>query len=72
MSGQRGPWAAMPAQKQLDRDGNPASRRYGKPIFNEIIEFRGRATADKFKALVLGLIRAEHRAALSHPDGRGV
>ena len=27
MSGQRGPWAAMPAQKQLDRDGNPASRR---------------------------------------------
>jgi hypothetical protein len=52
-----------------------ATRRVGangKPIFNQIIEFRDRATADKFNALVLGLIRAEHRAALSHPDGRGV
>jgi len=44
----------------------------GKPIFNQIIEFRDRAAADKLNALVLGLIRAEHRAALSHPDGRGV
>lgn len=66
-----------PGQRRRHRSSSTvtATRRLdanGKPIFNQIIEFRDRAAADKLNALVLGLIRAEHRAALSHPDGRGV
>ena len=60
MTGKNGHWIAMPAVKLLDRHGNPRVDANGKPIFNQIIEFRDRSTADKFNALVLGLIRAEY------------
>ena len=48
----------MPAQKQLDRDGNPRVDATGKPIFNQLIEFRDRATADRFNEMVIALVRA--------------
>jgi hypothetical protein len=64
MTGTRGPWIAMPSQKQLDRDGNPRLDASGKPLFNQIIEFRDRATADRFNAMVIDLIRAAHPEAL--------
>jgi DNA-binding cell septation regulator SpoVG len=64
LTGKNGPWVAMPSQKQLDRDGNPRLDANGKPIFNQIVEFRDRATADKFNELVLALVRAAHPAAL--------
>jgi hypothetical protein len=57
----------MPAQK-LDRDGNPRFDANGKPIFNQIIEFADRATADRFQAMVPELICREHPDALD--EGR--
>jgi hypothetical protein len=30
----------------------------GKPIFNQFIEFRDRATADRFNEMVIALVRA--------------
>ena len=61
-TGANGPWIAMPVQKQFDRHGDPRFDANGKPIFSQIIEFGDRATADRFAAMVLDLIRA------SHPD----
>jgi hypothetical protein len=57
----------MPAQKQLDRDGNPRVDATGKPIFNQLIEFRDRATADRFSEMVIALARA---ADPTFPNGR--
>jgi hypothetical protein len=65
MTGKNGPWVAMPSQKQLDRDGNPRLDANGKPVFNQIIEFRDRATADRFSAMVIDLIRGAHSGALA-------
>jgi hypothetical protein len=63
MTGKNGFCVAMPSQKQLDRDGKPRLDANGKPIFNQIIEFRDRATSDRFAAMVLELIRAAHPGA---------
>jgi hypothetical protein len=64
MTGTRGPWIAMPSQKQLDRDGKPRLDANGKPLFNQIIEFRDRKTSDRFNRTVLDLVRAAHPQAL--------
>jgi hypothetical protein len=60
MTGKNGPWIALPARKQLDRDGNLRVEAKGKALFNQITEFRDRAGADQFSALVLSLIRAQY------------
>jgi DNA-binding cell septation regulator SpoVG len=68
MTGKSGPWVAMPAQKQLDRDGQPRADVNGKPIYSQLIEFRDRATADRFSAMVISLLEAVHPDTLT--DGR--
>jgi hypothetical protein len=68
MAGKNGHWIAMPAVKQLDRDGAPRLDAKDKPIFNQLVEFRGRTTSDKFNALVLALIRAKHPGAFDDGD----
>jgi DNA-binding cell septation regulator SpoVG len=65
MTGASGLWVAMPAQKQVDRDGQPRLDANGKPIYSQIVEFRYRATADRFAAMVLNLVRREHPADLA-------
>jgi DNA-binding cell septation regulator SpoVG len=60
----RGPsggfWIAMLSQKQLDRDGNPVIGDKGKPIYKNFVDFKDRATRDRFTAHVVDLIRREH------------
>jgi hypothetical protein len=58
MTGKNGHWIAMPAVKLLDRDGNPRVDAAGKSIFNQLIEFRDRATTDRFNEMVIALVRA--------------
>jgi DNA-binding cell septation regulator SpoVG len=65
MTGKRGPWVAMPAQRQLGREGNPRRDANGKAIFSQIIKFRNRATANKFAAALLEALRRECPDALS-------
>jgi DNA-binding cell septation regulator SpoVG len=59
----RGPksalWAAMPSVKQLDRDGKPVLVN-GKPTWRDFIEFRDKATRDRFSTLVIDLVRDAH------------
>jgi hypothetical protein len=64
MTGKNGPWAATPAQKQFDPNGNPRLDPNGKAIFKPIIEFRDRATADRIGALVIELVRAAYLDAI--------
>jgi DNA-binding cell septation regulator SpoVG len=56
MTGARGLWIAMPSQKRLDAGG--------KSIYSPILEFRDRATADRFNAMVIDLIRRQRPEAL--------
>ena len=60
MRGPSGPWVAMSSTKQLDRDGNPVLDPNGKPKWRNHIDFRDRATRDRFSAAVLDAIRREH------------
>src|SRR3984893_4625621 len=64
MTGKNGPWAATPAQKQFDPNGNPRLDPNGKAIFKPIIEFRDRATADRIGALVIELVWAAYLDAI--------
>jgi len=57
MTGKNGYWITLPAVKQLDRDGQLRVDAAGKPIFNQLIEFRDRA-ADRFAEMVIALVRA--------------
>jgi DNA-binding cell septation regulator SpoVG len=66
MTGKNGHWITTPAVKLLDRDGNPRGDAAGKPIFNQIIEFRDGATADRFNEMVIALVRATDP---TFPDG---
>jgi hypothetical protein len=60
MTGRDGAWVAMPSVKRFDRDGNPVRDANGKPIYDQIVEFRDKATADRFSALIIELVRREH------------
>jgi SpoVG len=64
MAGKNGFWIAMPAQRQLDRDGTPRTDANGRALYTQIVEFRDRSTADRFAAMVLALIREKHPGAL--------
>jgi hypothetical protein len=63
--GPNGPWVALPAKVQLDRDGqvrrNLAS---GKPDYARVLKWRDSATRDKFSAAVIKLLVELHPDAL--------
>ena len=60
----RGPteglWLAPPSVKQLDRDGNPVIGDKGKPLYRSLVDFKDRATRDRFTEQVVSLVRREH------------
>lgn len=58
-------WLAAPAQKQLDRDGQPRLDANGRPVYRALIEFRNRRIAERFNAAVLDALRREHPYALA-------
>jgi DNA-binding cell septation regulator SpoVG len=60
LTGKSGLWCAMPAQKQICQDGNPRLDGNNKPIYSPFVEFVDRATADRFGAMVLDLVRRAH------------
>jgi DNA-binding cell septation regulator SpoVG len=55
-------WLAMPAQQQLERDGQPRLPN-GKPVWNELVDFRDRQARDRFQEPILALLRREHPEA---------
>jgi DNA-binding cell septation regulator SpoVG len=64
MRSKRGYWIALPAIKMLDRDGNPLLDAKQKPLYRPIIEFKDRATRDRFCDMILDLIRHSHPEVL--------
>src|SRR6516165_4750555 len=56
-------WIGMPAVKQLAPDGSPRLGPDGKPVWNQIVEFRDRAIRDRFDRIVLAALRAAHPEA---------
>jgi len=63
MVGPNGPWIAMPATRQVDRDGNSRRDANGKELWTPIIDFRNRQTRDKFRDMALALLRRNHPEA---------
>ena len=59
MAKEGGFWVAMPAQKQTNRDGTDRLDAKGKPIYTQPLEFKDRATSDRFRDAVLDLLRRE-------------
>jgi len=59
MSGKDGPWLAPPSKARVDRDGNKLTSADGKPIFDNLVEFRSKAIADRFREQVLNAIRRD-------------
>jgi hypothetical protein len=60
----RGPdgklWLAGPSVKQTDRDGNPVIGDKGKPFYRNFIDFKDRATRDRFTEQAINLVRSQH------------
>jgi hypothetical protein len=53
-------WIAMPNVKRRDDNDRPLLGDNGKPIYDRIIDFRGRATGDRFRDMILGALRLAH------------
>jgi hypothetical protein len=61
-------WIALPAVKQTDAQGNPRTDANGKPVWNHYVEFRDRATRERFQAPILEVLRRERPEVF---DGEG-
>jgi hypothetical protein len=58
MVGQAGSrWLAMPSVKLTGADGQDKLDAAGKPIWNDVIKFRDKATRDRFQQQILDLLR---------------
>jgi DNA-binding cell septation regulator SpoVG len=60
MTGADGLWIASPAQKQVDRAGQPRRDANGKQIYSQIVEFKDKPTADRFRDLILDLVHRQY------------
>jgi hypothetical protein len=57
------PWVALPAIRQLDRDGEPRRDTNGKVLWLPIIDFNDRDCRERFQNAVLDALRREHPEA---------
>jgi len=55
-----GRWVALPSIKRLDHDGNPRLDPHGKAMWSPIVEFVDRPTQDRFRDMVLDVLRSQH------------
>jgi DNA-binding cell septation regulator SpoVG len=56
-------WITVPGRNQIDRDGRPGLVANRKPTLSDVIEFREKATRDRFQDQVLELTRTGHPEA---------
>lgn len=53
-------WLAAPSVKQTGRDGEPVIGAKGKPLYRNFVDFKDRATRDRFTEQVIDLVCSEH------------
>jgi hypothetical protein len=58
-------WIALPAIKQIDRDGTPKLDENGKPLWSPVVEISNRHTRERFNEMVLDAVRRQHPEALN-------
>lgn len=58
--GTNGPWAALPAKPELDRDSRRKLDINGKPTWSPVLEWRTRELANKFSDAVVAAVRQAH------------
>jgi hypothetical protein len=57
-------WASLPSKPILDRDGRHVADESGKKQYAPLLQWANRATADRWSAAVIDLVRAAHPDAL--------
>jgi hypothetical protein len=62
--GPNGPWAALPARPQIDKDGGARRNANGKIEYVRILKWRDRETTNKFSRAVIRLLLDHHPNAL--------
>jgi hypothetical protein len=60
LAGRNGPWAALPAKPELDRDGRRRIDINGKPTWAPVLEWRTRELGDRFSEAVIAAVRLAH------------
>jgi hypothetical protein len=68
--GPNGPWVALRAKTQVDKDGTVRRKlATGRIEYGRILKWNDKATSDKFSAAVIKLLLARHPDALDAEDG---
>jgi hypothetical protein len=57
---QNGPWASLPGEPQLDREGRRKTDINGKLVYAPVLQWRDRQLADRFSERVVALVRAAY------------
>jgi len=65
LTGANGPWASPPSKPQVSRDGTVMKDAGGKVRYAPIIEFKDKATRDRWSRSVIDALRASHPEVLS-------
>ena len=68
--GTNGPFIALPEQPVL-KDGKLKRDVNGKPVYAQTVQWKDRATSDKFNAAVIKLLLAEYPDARSARTAAG-
>jgi hypothetical protein len=56
-------WIALPAIKQIGKDGEPRVDDNGRQLWSPIVEFATRDARDRFSELILAALRRQHPGA---------
>jgi hypothetical protein len=56
-------WIAPPAERAVDKAGNPIKDAKGKQLWNAFVDFRDKVTRDRFTDQVLAALRQAHPEA---------
>src|SRR3954453_21221200 len=65
LAGSNGPWASPPSKPQIGRDGTVLEDQNGEVEYSPIIEFKDKATRNRFSDAVIKALRAVHPEALA-------
>src|SRR5690348_14715484 len=64
LTGERGPWASPPSKPIINRDGQALKDASGRIRYQAIVEFRDKATRDRWSAAIIEALRQAHPESL--------
>lgn len=65
MTGERGPWVALPSKPRIGRDGTQMTTEGGKRVYDPCVSFADRDRRERFSAQVIDALRLAYPNALA-------